>query len=66
MKRFGEEFNLTQEMMDDIAVYMDDEKREKVHSDLAPCEPEQFLQRYCELDGEFEENVLNGEFSIYF
>ena len=29
MTRYGEEFELDQKLMDDIAVYMDDEKREK-------------------------------------
>ena len=50
-------------MMDRIAVYMDDEKREQVHFELAPCEPEEFLKRYLELDPDFE-NVLKSEFSI--
>lgn len=50
-------------MMDRIAVYMDNDKRERVHSELAPCEPEEFLKRYLELDPDFE-NVLKSEFSI--
>ena len=50
-------------MMDRIAVYMDDEKREQVHFELAPCEPEEFLKRYLELDPEFK-GVLKTEFSI--
>lgn len=32
---------ITQEKMDAIAVLMDDETREKVHHELAPCEPKQ-------------------------
>lgn len=63
MRRFGEEYNLDQEMMDVIATYMDDEKREQVHSELAPCDPENFLTRYCELDLEFGD-LLRSEFSI--
>lgn len=52
-------------MMNRIAVYMDNDKREQVHSELAPCEPEEFLKRYLELDPDFE-NVLKSEFSIEF
>ena len=63
MKRYGENFKLTQELMDTIASYMDDEKREDVHLELAPCEPEEFLKRYLELDADFEE-LLNNEFGI--
>ena len=63
MTRHGEEFEITQKLMDAIAVYMDDEKREKVHFELAPCDPEDFLKRYLELDPDFEE-VLKSEFSI--
>ena len=63
MKKYGEEYKLDQKMMDAIAVYMDDDKREQVHFELAPCEPEEFLRRYLELDPEFE-GVLKTEFSI--
>lgn len=63
MKRYGEDFELTQELMDVIATYMDDEKRERVHFELAPCEPEEFLKRYIELAPDFE-NVLKSEFGI--
>jgi hypothetical protein len=44
-----------------IVNMMDDEIREQVHMELAPCTDEEFLARYLELDPEFE-NVLN-EFS---
>lgn len=54
---------IDQKTMDAIAVYMDDDKREKVHFELAPCEPEEFLKRYLELDPDFED-VLKSEFSI--
>lgn len=63
MKRYGEEFELNQKLMDDIAIYMNDKKREQVHFEFAPCEPEEFLKRYLELDPDFE-NVLKTEFSI--
>lgn len=49
--------------MDVIAVYMDDDKREQVHFELAPCDPEEFLKQYLELDPDFMD-VLKNEFSI--
>lgn len=52
-----------QKTMDAIAVYMDDDKRDQVHFELAPCEPEEFLKRYLELDQDFED-VLKSEFGI--
>ena len=63
MKRYGEETKINQELMDIIASYMDDDKRETVHAELAPCEPEEFLKRYLELDPDFEE-LLENEFGI--
>ena len=63
MTRYGEEYKLDQELLDTIATYMDDDKREKVHFELAPCEPEEFLKRYLELDPEFKD-ILETEFSI--
>ena len=63
MTRYGEEYKLSEELLDTIASYMDDNKREKVHFELAPCEPEEFLKRYLELDPDFED-VLKSEFSI--
>lgn len=46
---------------DEVVNLMDDEKREQVHRELAPCTNEEFLGRYLELDPDFE-NVLNIEF----
>ena len=63
MTRYGEEYKLSEELLDTIATYMDDDKREKVHFELAPCEPEEFLKRYLELDPEFK-GVLKTGFSI--
>ena len=63
MKRFREDFELTQELMDAIASYMNDDMRETVHAELAPCEPEEFLKRYLELDPDFEE-LLENDFGI--
>lgn len=50
MKRYGKDYKLTKNLMSTIAVYMEDEIREKVHFELAPCEPEEFLRRYLEGD----------------
>lgn len=44
-----------------IASLMDDEKREQVHFELAPCTNEEFLKRYLELDEAFDD-VLYQEF----
>ena len=54
---------ITNNLMDTIATYMDDEMRETVHNEIAPCTNEEFLKRYCELDENFEE-LLKNEFSI--
>lgn len=51
--------NLTDNVMEEIALYMDDEIREQVHYELAPCTNEEFIDRYCELDPMFEEFLLN-------
>lgn len=56
---------INQKTMDAISVYMDDDKREKVHFELAPCTPEAFIRRYLELDPGFK-NVLKAEFDIDF
>ena len=34
---------------DAAVMLMDDELRERVHTELAPCTNEAFLERYCEL-----------------
>lgn len=54
---------ITDEIMNTIASYMNDEIRETVHCELAPCTNEEFLERYLEYDFEFEE-VLKNEFDI--
>lgn len=63
MLRYGRSFTISQNLMDTIAIYMNDEICEKVHFELAPCTPEEFLKRYIELDSEFEE-LLYKEFGI--
>lgn len=50
-------------IMSAIVALMDDETRERVHFELAPCSNESFLKRYCELVPEFEK-ILKDEFSI--
>lgn len=60
MKKLSE---VNQVMLDDIATYMNDEIREQVHAELAPCTPEEFLTRYLQLDCEFI-NLLLFEFNI--
>lgn len=37
-----------------IVELMDDDIREQVHADLAPCTNEEFLARYLDQDPEFE------------
>lgn len=49
--------------MDVIANYMDDEIREQVHGEIAPCTDEEFLKRYVELDPAFN-TLLKSEFGI--
>ena len=51
------------ELMTDISGYMDDVKREYVHTRLAPCTKEYFLKEYCKLDTDFE-YFLDVEFGI--
>ena len=46
---------------DAIVSLMNDEIRERVAFELAPCTEEEFLKRYLELDPEFQ-NVLDIEF----
>lgn len=46
-----------------IASYMDDEKREAVHSEYAPCSMTKFLAEYLKLDPDFAD-LLESEFDI--
>lgn len=54
---------VNQVRLDEIAVYMNDEIREQVHAELAPCTPDEFLTRYLQLDCELI-NLLLSEFNI--
>ena len=65
MKRYGKEINITNELMNTITSYMDNEIRETVHFELAPCTNEEFIKRYLELDPDFVE-LLENEFGLEF
>lgn len=61
---FGEDTELTQEKLNDIATYMNDDIREELHSEMAgECTPEEFLRAYIDKDEEFE-YLVNNEFGI--
>lgn len=47
---------------DAITSYMNDDLREQVHAELAPCTVKEFLDRYLELDPDFQD-LLDSEFS---
>lgn len=63
MLRYGKEFTLTQELLEVIATYMNDDIRERLHYEIAPCEPEFFLKEYLKRDPGFEK-LLHDEFKI--
>ena len=46
-----------------MVTYMNDEIREQVHAELAPCTETEFLKRYLELDEDFY-TLLYSEFRI--
>lgn len=52
---------ITNEDLRNIADYMKDETREKLHSQLAPCSAEDFLAAYIKEDPEILE-ILRNEF----
>ena len=43
MLRYGEKLDLDKNLWDAIVTYMNDDIREDVHFDLAPCSEEEFL-----------------------
>jgi len=59
----GKALNNSNNIMDAIATYMDDDIRETVHAELAPCTNDEFIARYLELDPDFEE-FLVSEFNF--
>ena len=54
---------VTDKDMQTIAVYMDDDIREAVHNDLAPCTHDEFIAEYLKRDPEFIV-TLEQEFSF--
>ena len=54
---------ISNETMENICAYMNDEIREELHSKLAPCSNRTFLKAYCKRDPEFEA-LLKNEFDI--
>jgi len=54
---------ITQDDMSNISSYMDDEIRERLHGELAPCTPEEFLSAYLDADPDFE-SLIENEFDF--
>lgn len=52
-----------EKLWETIASYMDDEIREEVHAEAAPCSNRYFLESYLEKDSNFE-YLLAEEFDI--
>jgi hypothetical protein len=65
MKLYGKEFTIDTVLMEIISAYMNNEIKEQIHCELAPCQPEVFLSRYIEIDPGFEE-LLKEKFKITF
>lgn len=54
MTVYGEDINrISSPIWNSIVIYMDDEKREEVHREKAPCSREEFLKAYLEKDPAF-------------
>ena len=54
---------ITDDDMEIIASYMDDEIREQVHAEIAPCSNGEFIKRYLEVD-ESLADILEREFEF--
>ena len=54
---------ITEDDLDNISSYMDDEIREQLHSRLAPCSPSDFLRAYIAADPDIL-TVLVNEFDF--
>ena len=54
---------ISDKLMATIGSYMNDDIREQVHAELAPCTTEEFMARYLELDTDFEV-LLRIEFDL--
>lgn len=60
----SKKYNIDDLTMENIATYMDDELREKVHSKEAPCSNEHFLVAYYEELQSGEQYNTEGFFDI--
>lgn len=49
---------------DAITVYMNEDIREQVHAELAHCTAKEFLDRYLELDPDFQD-ILDAQFGSF-
>lgn len=56
---------LTQKQWNDIASYMDDEIRERIHAERVPCTEQEFLDSYLEENPGFAD-LLKNEFYYCF
>ena len=54
---------ISDETMEAIAIYMDDEIRERLNFEMAPCSNEEFINAYLDQDPDFEK-LLESEFSF--
>lgn len=63
MSGYTKKYTFDSKRNDAIASYMDDEIREDLHQELAPCSFEEFLNAYVKRDEKFKE-ILTNEFSI--
>ena len=54
---------ITNDDMNNIASYMNDEIREQLHSKLAPCTHENFIKEYLKIDPDFID-ILKSEFDF--
>ena len=54
---------VTNEEMNDMALYMNDDIREAIHREIAPCTNEEFIIAYCNTEPSFED-CLNDLFNI--
>ena len=65
--RYNKEIDLdskqNRNLWSDICFYMDDDIREDLHTKLAPCSANKFLEEYLKEDERFKE-LLETEFDI--
>lgn len=54
---------ITEKLEKEIAYYMNDEIREQLAFEIAPCSPQKFIAEYCKRDETFID-FLSHEFGI--